>query len=78
MGLLAAGDDASSPPVVRGIDYLLERQNVEGDWNEKEFTGTGFPGVFYLRYGFYRNYFPLFALGMYRQKAVKCLCSQLR
>ena len=78
MGLLAAGDDASSPPVLRGIDYLLERQNVEGDWNEKEFTGTGFPGVFYLRYGFYRNYFPLFALGMYRQKAVKCLCSQLR
>ena len=77
MGLMAAGN-ASSPQALRGIDYLLERQNLDGDWDEKQFTGTGFPRVFYLRYGYYRNYFPLFALGMYRQKVVKCPCLQLR
>jgi hypothetical protein len=30
--------------------------------DEKEHTGTGFPGVFYLVYTMYRHYFPLLAL----------------
>jgi hypothetical protein len=30
---------------------------------ETEFTGTGFPKVFYLRYHMYRLYFPLMAIG---------------
>ncbi|MBI4601222.1 MAG: hypothetical protein HY721_04595, partial [Planctomycetes bacterium] len=30
------------------------------------YTGTGFPSVFYLKYHLYRVYFPLFALGYYR------------
>lgn len=34
-----------------------------GSWVETEFTGTGFPRVFYLRYHLYRLYFPLMALG---------------
>jgi squalene cyclase len=34
-----------------------------GSWRETEFTGTGFPKVFYLRYHLYRLYFPLMALG---------------
>jgi len=33
-----------------------------GSWCEREFTGTGFPRVFYLRYHLYRLYFPLMAL----------------
>ncbi|MBM4115283.1 MAG: hypothetical protein FJ252_05355, partial [Phycisphaerae bacterium] len=36
-----------------------------GSWCETEFTGTGFPKVFYLRYHLYRLYFPLMALGRY-------------
>ena len=32
-------------------------------------TGTGFPGVFYLKYHLYRNYFPLYALARYRNLA---------
>jgi squalene-hopene/tetraprenyl-beta-curcumene cyclase len=31
-------------------------------WAEPEFTGTGFPQVFYLRYHMYPIYFPLLAL----------------
>jgi squalene-hopene/tetraprenyl-beta-curcumene cyclase len=62
MGLSAAGL-ASDPAVCRGIGYLLESQESDGSWQESEFTGTGFPLVFYLRYHAYPIYFPLLALG---------------
>jgi squalene-hopene/tetraprenyl-beta-curcumene cyclase len=34
-------------------------------WDERQFTGTGFPNHFYLRYHLYRHYFPMMALGRY-------------
>ena len=46
----------------RGVDYLLSRQNADGSWPEEATTGTGFPNVFYLTYGMYRDYFPMLAL----------------
>jgi squalene-hopene/tetraprenyl-beta-curcumene cyclase len=64
MGLMALSRH-NSPVVQRGIRYLLEHQNPDGTWDEPEFTGTGFPKVFYLRYHYYRVYFPLMALGKY-------------
>jgi squalene-hopene/tetraprenyl-beta-curcumene cyclase len=64
MGLLAAGD-MRSESVQKGIAYLLKTQNADGAWDEKEYTGTGFPRVFYLAYHMYRNYFPLIALTTY-------------
>ncbi|MGA8036464.1 MAG: squalene--hopene cyclase, partial [Candidatus Acidiferrales bacterium] len=48
--------------VERAIAWLVEHQNSDGSWDEKEFTGTGFPCVFYLKYHLYRNAFPLYAL----------------
>ncbi len=36
-----------------------------GSWVETEFTGTGFPKVFYLRYHLYRLYFPVMAIGRF-------------
>jgi squalene-hopene/tetraprenyl-beta-curcumene cyclase len=68
LGLLA-GEDALSPEVVRGIEYLALTQQQDGTWDELHFTGTGFPRHFYLRYYMYRNYFPLMALGLFRQRA---------
>ncbi|MFO1019147.1 MAG: prenyltransferase/squalene oxidase repeat-containing protein [Planctomycetales bacterium] len=62
MGLCAAGE-ANSQAVERGIQYLLDTQLADGTWDEKPYTGTGFPKVFYLRYHYYRIYFPLMALG---------------
>lgn len=62
MGLCAAGE-ANSQAVERGIQYLLDTQLSDGTWDEKPYTGTGFPKVFYLRYHYYRIYFPLMALG---------------
>ncbi len=61
MGLMAAGLE-NHPAVLEGIQYLVENQNEDGTWDEPEFTGTGFPRVFYLHYHYYRIYFPLMAI----------------
>ena len=67
IGLLA-GEDGPSEPLLRGVQWLVERQNENGAWDENEFTGTGFPGHFYLRYWLYSHYFPLMALGRFRAR----------
>ena len=67
MGLLAAGDTRSES-VQRGIFYLLETQRPDGHWDEDQYTGTGFPRVFYLAYHLYRDYFPLIALSTYSRE----------
>ena len=64
LGLMAAGY-VDHPAVARGIDYLLVNQNDDGTWDEPQFTGTGFPQVFYLRYHYYPIYFPLLALSQW-------------
>jgi squalene-hopene/tetraprenyl-beta-curcumene cyclase len=64
LALIAAGE-AGSREVINGVTYLLKRQRADGTWDEKEFTGTGFPKYFYLGYHNYRNCFPLMALGKY-------------
>jgi squalene-hopene/tetraprenyl-beta-curcumene cyclase len=54
------------PVIDRGADYLIKTQRPDGNWNELEFTGTGFPQHFYLNYHQYRLHFPLSALGRYQ------------
>jgi squalene-hopene/tetraprenyl-beta-curcumene cyclase len=65
LGLMAAGQ-AQHPAVARGVDYLLTAQQADGLWSERDYTGTGFPRVFYLRYHGYPKFFPLWALARYR------------
>lgn len=65
VGLLAAGQ-ARSDSVCRGIEFLIERQNESGTWWENEFTGTGFPVHFFIKYHMYQHFFPLMALARYR------------
>jgi squalene-hopene/tetraprenyl-beta-curcumene cyclase len=64
LGLIAAGH-ARHAAVTRGVHYLLGKQCEDGTWHEPEFTGTGFPQVFYLRYHYYPIYFPLWALAQW-------------
>ena len=64
IGLLAA-DETTSSFVQKGIQYLLDHQNNDGTWDENEYTGTGFPRHFYIKYHMYRNYFPLLAIAEY-------------
>ncbi|MBI3863988.1 MAG: squalene--hopene cyclase [Planctomycetia bacterium] len=61
LGLCAAGE-VESASVDAGVSYLLDTQRDDGGWDEPQFTGTGFPRVFYLRYHLYCIYFPLMAL----------------
>ncbi|MEW4564086.1 terpene cyclase/mutase family protein [Bremerella sp. JC770] len=68
LGLIAAGHE-DSDAVRKGITYLLSTQKEDGTWDEEPYTGTGFPQVFYLRYHYYRIYFPLLALATWAKKS---------
>jgi squalene-hopene/tetraprenyl-beta-curcumene cyclase len=59
---LCAFPDVNRRSVRRGVAFLLERQKPDGTWDERLPTGTGFPGVLYLRYDYYRISWPLRAL----------------
>ncbi len=61
LGLLSSG---GAPDAIQaGVRWLIDHQNPDGTWDEPYFTGTGFPGDFYIKYHEYRNYFPALALG---------------
>jgi squalene-hopene/tetraprenyl-beta-curcumene cyclase len=64
LGLIAAGHHGHAS-TVRAIRWLIAEQREDGVWEETEFTGTGFPRVFYLRYHMYPIYFPLMALSQW-------------
>ena len=64
LALLSVGE-ARLAAVKRGVDYLLRNQGADGFWREPQFTATGFPRVFYLRYHGYAKFFPLWALARY-------------
>jgi len=61
-----AGCNQPTAAIERGIAYLIATQRPDGSWDEPYFTGTGFPGHFYLKYHLYQQHFPLTALGRYR------------
>ncbi|HZX01911.1 squalene--hopene cyclase [Kribbella sp.] len=63
LALLAA--DPRGEAVQRGLAYLVDTQRADGGWDEHRYTGTGFPGDFYIGYHLYRLVFPIWALGRY-------------
>ncbi len=48
-----------------GVNWLVKNQKPDGSWDEPFFTGTGFPGDFYINYHLYRDIFPVTAIGRY-------------
>jgi squalene-hopene/tetraprenyl-beta-curcumene cyclase len=66
LALLAAGEDGDT--VEAGVRYLVSTQRADGSWDEDLYTGTGFPGDFYINYHLYRLVFPIWALGRYTQR----------
>jgi squalene-hopene/tetraprenyl-beta-curcumene cyclase len=75
LGLMAAGE-VRSDAVARGVQYLIRNFDGSDGWAEAPYTGTGFPRVFYLRYHGYSHYFPLWALGTYRNLSRGLPCRQ--
>jgi squalene-hopene/tetraprenyl-beta-curcumene cyclase len=66
LGLLAA--DPGHPAVAGGVRWLVETQRPDGSWDEAQFTGTGFPGDFMIRYHLYRDVFPVTALARWLER----------
>ena len=62
LALLAAGEHGGAA-VERGVRWLAATQRADGSWDEPQYTGTGFPGDFYINYHLYRLAFPVSALG---------------
>jgi squalene-hopene/tetraprenyl-beta-curcumene cyclase len=60
LAMHAAGE--RSLAVRRGVRFLVATQREDGSWDEPEYTGTGFPGDFYINYHLYRLVFPIMAL----------------
>ena len=61
LGLHAAGERGAGG---RARGALARRDAAaDGGWDEPYFTGTGFPGDFYINYHLYRQVFPVMALG---------------
>jgi squalene-hopene/tetraprenyl-beta-curcumene cyclase len=69
LALLAAGGEDAAASAARGIAWLAATQRADGSWDEPQFTGTGFPGDFYINYHLYRLVFPVSALGRYLREA---------
>jgi squalene-hopene/tetraprenyl-beta-curcumene cyclase len=67
LALLAAGGDDAMASAGRGVAWLAATQREDGTWDEPQFTGTGFPGDFYINYHLYRLVFPVCALGRYAE-----------
>jgi squalene-hopene/tetraprenyl-beta-curcumene cyclase len=63
---LMVTEETNSEAVKQGVRYLLKTQKPDGTWDEDQFTGTGFPKYFMIKYHIYRNCFPLMALGKFR------------
>ena len=66
LALLAAGGPTTPcRSAERGVAVAGRDPAPDGTWDEPQFTGTGFPGDFYINYHLYRLVFPVSALGRY-------------
>src|SRR5436309_1432152 len=63
-----AASEADSQAAHRTAEWLCSSQRPNGDWDEQQYTGTGFPLDFMISYHLYRLHFPLLALGRLRER----------
>ena len=66
IALLEAGD-SDWAAMSRGTRFLLDTQDAEGGWPKQDMAGVFFRTAL-LDYVLYRQYFPLYALGLYERR----------
>ena len=64
--LLEAGD-SNWTAIERGVRFLIDAQDPKGFWPKQDAAGVFFRTAL-LDYVLYRQYFPLYALGLYEQR----------
>jgi lanosterol synthase len=63
-GLLAGGADCNDEAIQRACRWLVKARLADGDWPEEAVAGVFFNTAM-LHYRVYKNYFPIWALGLY-------------
>ena len=63
---LQVARDATWTAISRGARYLLDMQREDGSWPKQDMAGVFFRTAL-LDYVLYRQYFPLYALGLYEK-----------
>ena len=66
IGLLA-GHCQDQEALKKGVKFLIERQQMDGDWAQEGITGV-FNRNCGITYSQYRNVFPIWALGRYAKE----------
>ncbi|KAK9269745.1 hypothetical protein L1049_001523 [Liquidambar formosana] len=69
LSLIAAGQVSITPPLLISFWVLINAQMEDGDFPQQEITGV-FLRNCPLHYSAYRNIFPIWALGEYRQRVL--------
>ena len=75
MGLLthiSPKDDVVRTEIAHLVCSQTDNAGKGASWPESLYTGTGFPGYFYIGYTLYRHYFPMMALGRYVEAVRLC------
>jgi lanosterol synthase len=64
---LLTADDSNWSAISRGVRFLIDTQDADGAWPRQQASGVFFRTAL-LEYALYRDYFPLYALGLYEQR----------
>ena len=67
---LLEAEDPNWDAISMGAQYLLDTQNPDGTWPKQDMVGVFFRTAL-LDYVLYRQYFPLYALGLYQRRRMR-------
>ena len=67
---LLEANDSNWGAISKGVKFLVDSQRSDGSWPQQDMAGVFFRTAL-LDYELYRQYFPLHALGLYKQRRLR-------